>query len=70
MLMIGTTGDPATPVEWAENMHELVPGSSLLISEGEGHLAYRPGADCVTDIVEAYLFEGELFGGREECAAA
>lgn len=67
MLFIGTTGDPATPVEWAENMHELVPGSSLLVYEGEGHLAYRPGADCVTDLVDAYLLEGELFEGRQEC---
>lgn len=67
MLFIGTTGDPATPVEWAENMHELVPDSSLLIYEGEGHLAYRPGTECVTDIVDAYLLEGELFEGRQEC---
>ncbi len=67
MLFIGTTGDPATPLEWAENMHQLVPGSSLLVYEGEGHLAYRPGADCVTDVVDAYLLEGELFEGRQEC---
>lgn len=67
MLLIGTTGDPATPAEWAENIHEMVPASSLLIHEGEGHLAYRPGNDCVVDLVDAYLLDGELFDGQEEC---
>lgn len=67
MLLIGTTGDPATPVEWAENIHDQVPGSSLLVSESEGHLAYRPGNDCVVEEVDAFLLDGELFEGRQEC---
>ena len=67
MLLIGTTGDPATPAEWAENTHEMVPASSLLVYEGEGHLAYRPDNDCVVELVDAYLLDGELFEGREEC---
>lgn len=67
MLMIGTTGDPATPVQWAEAMHDAVPASSLLIYEGEGHVAYRPGNDCVTDIVDAWLLDGELEPGEHRC---
>ena len=67
MLFIGTTGDPATPVGWAEDMHEMVPASALLIYEGEGHVAYRPGADCVTDEVDEFLLTGELFEGRQDC---
>lgn len=66
-LFIGTTGDPATPVEWAEDMHQRAEGSSLLVYEGEGHLAYRPGNTCVTDVVDAYLLTGELFDGRRDC---
>ncbi|GAB3192262.1 alpha/beta hydrolase [Nesterenkonia suensis] len=67
ILFMGTTGDPATPVQWAEDMHEMVEDSSLLVYEGEGHLAYRPGNACVTDIVDSYLLTGELFAGRQQC---
>lgn len=67
MLFIGTTGDPATPVEWAERMHEQIPGSSLLIDEGIGHLAYRPSNACVADAVAAHLVAGDLFTGRRDC---
>lgn len=67
MLLIGTTGDPATPAEWAERTHEMVPSSSLLVYDGEGHLAYRPENDCVVDLVDAYLLDGDLFDGRQEC---
>lgn len=67
ILFIGTTGDPATPVEWAEDMHAMAPTSSLLVYEGEGHLAYRPGNACVTEIVDSYLIDGDLFEGRREC---
>ncbi|MDZ5076813.1 alpha/beta hydrolase [Nesterenkonia sp. HG001] len=67
ILFIGTTGDPATPVHWAEDMHQMVESSSLLVYDGEGHLAYRPGNTCVTDIVDSYLLTGELFEGRQEC---
>ncbi|GAA1825690.1 alpha/beta hydrolase [Nesterenkonia flava] len=70
VLFIGTTGDPATPVQWAEHMHELVPESSLLIFEGEGHIAYRPGHDCVVERVEDYLLHGELFSGAQQCSAS
>lgn len=67
LLMIGTTGDPATPVEWAENMHQEVPQSSLIIREGEGHLAYRSGNSCVDEAVDGYLLDGELAEGRTDC---
>lgn len=67
ILFIGTTGDPATPVGWAESMHEMVPESSLLVYEGEGHIAYASGSDCVTDAVDDYLVDGELFEGRTQC---
>lgn len=67
ILFVGTTGDPATPVEWAENMHEMVPASSLLVYEGGGHTAYRMDGGCVTDVVDDYLIDGELFEGRTEC---
>lgn len=67
MILIGTSGDPATPVGWAENMHEALPNSSLIIYEGAGHGAYRPGISCVTDPADDFLTTGDLEAGRTEC---
>lgn len=67
MLLIGGTGDPATPVEWAENVHSLLPNSSLLIYNGDGHISYGLGNTCVNEIADDYLIDGELFEGTEEC---
>ncbi|MDO5493365.1 MAG: alpha/beta hydrolase [Nesterenkonia sp.] len=68
ILFVGTSGDPATPVEWAESMHEMVPASSLLIYEGEGHTAYRAEGGCATEAMDDFLVDGELFDGRSECS--
>jgi pimeloyl-ACP methyl ester carboxylesterase len=53
-LVVGTTGDPATPYGQAVSMSKLLDGARLLTFEGEGHTAYG-GNDCVNDYVESYL---------------
>ena len=66
-LVIGTTGDPATPYEQAVALSELLEGAVLLTFEGEGHTAYGSNV-CVDAIVEAY-FRGEDIGtGNKTCA--
>ncbi|RJN31992.1 alpha/beta hydrolase [Nesterenkonia natronophila] len=67
MLLIGGTQDPATPVEWAENTHRMLPNSSLLIYDGDGHISYGLGNTCVNNIADDYLIDGELFDGRQDC---
>lgn len=67
MLLIGTSGDPATPVSWAENVHEMLPDSALLVDDGEGHGAYRPDNTCVAELADEFLLTGELFEGRRDC---
>lgn len=67
MLLVGGTQDPATPVEWAESVHEKLPQSSLLIYDGDGHISYAPSNQCVTEIVDEYFISGELFEGRQDC---
>ncbi|NJP68298.1 alpha/beta hydrolase [Streptomyces spiramenti] len=59
MLLIGTTGDPATPYEGAERMQrELGEGVGVLITfDGEGHGAYGQD-ECIDDSVEDYLLSG------------
>jgi pimeloyl-ACP methyl ester carboxylesterase len=57
ILVIGTEGDPATPLEGAVDMAGQLESAVLLTWEGEGHTAY-PKTDCVTRTVNAYLLEG------------
>ena len=53
-LIIGTTGDPATPYEQAVSLSELLNGAYLVTFEGEGHTAYGTSS-CVDKIVDDYL---------------
>ncbi|MEU8519182.1 alpha/beta hydrolase [Streptomyces sp. NBC_01216] len=61
VLVIGTTGDPATPYEGAERMaRTLGQGVGVLITnKGEGHGAYGESS-CVTRTVDAYLLDGKV----------
>ncbi len=62
ILLLGTTGDPATPYVGAERMREeLGEGVGVLLTyDGEGHGAYGDGDACVTDAVNAHLLSGTL----------
>jgi pimeloyl-ACP methyl ester carboxylesterase len=58
ILVVGTTGDPATPYEWSVALAEQLASGVLLTNVGEGHTGYNKGNACVDDAVEAYLIEG------------
>jgi len=58
VLVIGTTGDPATPYEWAVGLHKIFRTSTLVTLNGDGHLGQGRGSACVDDAVDAYLLEG------------
>lgn len=53
-LIVGTTGDPATPYEQAVALSEILDGAYLVTFEGEGHTAYGSN-DCVDTLVDEYL---------------
>jgi pimeloyl-ACP methyl ester carboxylesterase len=55
ILLIGTTGDPATPYEWAVAVSKELESAVLLTNLGEGHTAYLSGVACVDDAVDQYL---------------
>ncbi|MFJ9564242.1 alpha/beta hydrolase [Streptomyces fuscichromogenes] len=57
ILLVGNTGDPATPYEGARKMaDELGKGVGVELTwKGEGHGAYGSGSDCVDSTVNAYL---------------
>jgi pimeloyl-ACP methyl ester carboxylesterase len=54
IIVIGTTGDPATPYEYAKSMARELRSAVLVTYDGEGHLAYGQSS-CVRVIVIAYL---------------
>ncbi|MBB1259695.1 alpha/beta hydrolase [Streptomyces alkaliterrae] len=72
ILVIGNTGDPATPYEGAARMAEAL-GEDVavqLIYQGEGHGAYNSGDDCVQRHVDAYLLEGTVPKDGTRCRAS
>jgi len=65
-LVIGTTGDPATPYSQAVALSELLDGAVFLTFQGEGHTAYG-SSSCVNAIVDSF-FEGvDLGTGDKTC---
>ncbi|MFI8926114.1 alpha/beta hydrolase [Streptomyces sp. NPDC053474] len=70
ILVVGTTGDPATPYEGARKMaDELGEGVGVQLTwKGEGHGAYGNGSDCVDGTVNDYLLKGEVPRDGKVCA--
>jgi pimeloyl-ACP methyl ester carboxylesterase len=54
IVVVGTTGDPATPYHWAEALAEQLESGVLVTYEGEGHTGYGD-SECVQDTVDDYL---------------
>ncbi|SFF41261.1 alpha/beta hydrolase [Blastococcus tunisiensis] len=56
ILVIGTSGDPVTPLAGAVDLAEDLEAGVLLTWQGQGHTAY-PKSDCVNAAVNAYLID-------------
>jgi pimeloyl-ACP methyl ester carboxylesterase len=59
ILVIGTTGDPATPVEQAQRVAAGLADGHLLVLDAEGHTAFF-SSECIQDAVTRYLVDGAL----------
>lgn len=55
ILVLGTTGDPACPLAWAEGLADQLESGVLLTRQGVGHTAYGHGNPCIDELVNAYL---------------
>lgn len=60
VLVIGTTGDPATPYNWSLSLAEQLGNARHLTLEAEGHLAYNKASRCINEAVEQYFLTGAL----------
>lgn len=58
IVVIGTTRDPATPIEWARALAQQLTSGVLVTRNGDGHTAYHTGNACIDDAVENYLVRG------------
>ncbi|WP_316316504.1 alpha/beta hydrolase, partial [Clavibacter michiganensis] len=59
IVVVGTTGDPATPYTWAEALAGQLSSGVLLTYEGEGHIAYDERDPCIVSAVDGYLLGGD-----------
>ncbi len=66
IVVIGTTGDPATPYEYAVSMAEQLESGVLVTFNGEGHGAYGQ-SECVQRLVVAYLVDHRVPPDRSRC---
>ncbi|WP_109283129.1 alpha/beta hydrolase [Streptomyces orinoci] len=70
ILVVGNTGDPATPYEGARKMVQaLGPGvATEMTYQGQGHGAYDSGNACVKNAVDAYLLNGTVPAHDKVCS--
>jgi pimeloyl-ACP methyl ester carboxylesterase len=54
ILLVGGTGDPATPYAWAQAVNKQLAGSVLLTRNGNGHTSYD-ASTCAHSAIDAYL---------------
>jgi pimeloyl-ACP methyl ester carboxylesterase len=56
IVVVGTTGDPATPYEQTPKLANMLGVGVVLTWQGEGHTAY-PQTRCITNAVNRYLID-------------
>ena len=57
ILVVSTTGDPATPYENGVTVADRLAAGVLLTHEGDGHTIVFQGSDCIDRISIAYLVD-------------
>jgi hypothetical protein len=58
ILVVGTTGDPATPYAWSASLADQLESGVLLTHDGHGHTASFSGvSDCIDEVVTLYLLD-------------
>ena len=60
IVIIGTTGDPATPYEWAQGLHKILTNSVLISLTGDGHTGQGQGNKCVDGQVDDFYLENKI----------
>jgi len=67
IVVVGTTGDPATPYAWAERMANLLQSGHLLTYVGEGHTGVGGKSACIDQAAITFLVSGTLPAENTRC---
>lgn len=68
IIVIGTTGDPATPYQQSVALAREVLDKGLLVTfKGEGHTAYGRSNECVSLVVDNFFISGTLPSKEPVC---
>ena len=67
ILVIGTSGDPATPYDWSVALADSLSSAVLFTVEAEGHTAFLT-VECVEPVVTRYLVDLEIPAAGESCS--
>ena len=68
IVVIGTTGDPATPYQWAVKLAGELQSGVLLTRVGQGHTAYGQ-SQCIDTAVDAYLISLTVPNSGTRCTS-
>ena len=66
IVVIGTTGDAATPLQSTRNMAAALEDGRLVVVTADQHTGYQVN-DCVDDVVHRYLIDLEVPEPETEC---
>jgi pimeloyl-ACP methyl ester carboxylesterase len=73
ILVVGTTGDPATPYREAVHVASLLQNGHLITYHGNGHTAYNknstPADECVNSAVDDFFLHGTVPKTDPQCGA-
>lgn len=67
IVLIGTTGDPATPYKWATAVKARLGNATLLTAEGYTHTAFTDGRPCIAAPVTAYILSETVPAAAIRC---
>ncbi len=67
IVVVGATGDPATPYQNAVTMAKQLTSAVLLTYEGEGHGTFGGKSSCIDNAVIAYLTHGTVPADGSRC---
>ena len=67
ILVVGNTGDPATPYEWSVELADSLTSGVLYMVEAEGHTAYL-SIPCAESVVNSYLVDLQVPAVGASCS--
>ncbi|MFE0461886.1 alpha/beta hydrolase [Kitasatospora sp. NPDC058965] len=66
ILVVGSTGDDATPYAWAQHLAAGLADATLLTRDGDGHTGYGKSS-CIRTAVDAFLVDGTMPAAGTHC---